>query len=96
MFAALDAGQFQNCFVNRAADVIAIYGKTSRRTHNKKRGVIPGHMVSAFAARQRLVLGQVKVADTSNEVTAIRGHLHMLAIERTRLRNLMPKKQLDH
>ena len=39
------------------------------------------HMVSAFAARQRLVLGQVKVADKSNEIIAIPKLLDMLAIE---------------
>jgi predicted transposase YbfD/YdcC len=38
-------------------------------------------MVSAFAARQRLVLGQVKVADKSNEIIAIPALLDMLVIE---------------
>ena len=38
-------------------------------------------MVSAFAARQRLVLGQVKVAEKSNEIVAIPKLLDMLAIE---------------
>jgi hypothetical protein len=38
-------------------------------------------MVSAFAARQRLVLGQVKVAEKSNEIIAIPKLLEMLAIE---------------
>ena len=38
-------------------------------------------MVSAFAARQRLVLGQIKVADKSNEIVAIPKLLDMLAIE---------------
>jgi predicted transposase YbfD/YdcC len=38
-------------------------------------------MVSAFAARQRLVLGRVKVADKSNEIIAIPALLDMLAIE---------------
>ena len=39
------------------------------------------HMVSAFAAHQRLVLGQVKVADKSNEIVAIPKLLDLLAIE---------------
>ena len=86
IFAALDAEQFQKCFVGFAAaltgipaDVIAIDGKTSRRA--KQGGVNLIHMVSAFAARQRLVLGQVKVAEKSNEIVAIPKLLDMLAIE---------------
>ena len=58
--------------------MIAIDGKTSRRS---KGANAPIHMVSAFAARQRLVLGQVKVAEKSNEILAIPKLLDMLAIE---------------
>jgi len=87
IFATLDAEQFQRCFVawvaaltGTPADVIAIDGKTLRRAH--KRGTKAAiHMVSAFAARQRLVLGQVKVAEKSNEIVAIPALLEMLAIE---------------
>jgi len=61
--------------------VIAIDGKTSRRSYQKKNAKAPIHMVSAFAARQRLVLGQVKVAEKSNEIVAIPKLLDMLAIE---------------
>jgi hypothetical protein len=39
-------------------DVIAIDGKTSRRSHDRAKGRAPLHLVSAWAARQRLVLGQ--------------------------------------
>ena len=88
IFAALDADQFQHCFVawvaaltGVPAGVIAIDGKTVRRSGHKKRGKAPIHMVSAFAARQRLVLGQVKVAEKSNEIIAIPKLLNMLAIE---------------
>ena len=63
------------------AGVIAIDGKTVRRSGHKKGGKAPIHMVSAFAARQRLVLGQVKVAEKSNEIIAIPKLLNMLAIE---------------
>tara|TARA_R110002074_G_scaffold283639_1_gene455279 strand:+ start:554 stop:904 length:351 start_codon:yes stop_codon:yes gene_type:complete len=86
VFAAFDAEQFQKGFVSWvtaltgiAADVIAIDGKTSRRSARK--GQSPIHMVSAFAARQRLVLGQVKVAEKSNEIVTIPRLLDMLAIE---------------
>jgi len=88
VFAALDPESFQKCFVawvatltGAPADVIAIDGKTSRRSYQKKGGLNPIHMVSAFAARQRLVLGQVKVAQKSNEIVAIPRLLDMLAIE---------------
>ena len=88
ILATLDAEQFQRCFVSwvasltgAPAEVIAIDGKTSRRSYQKKGGKAPIHMVSAFAARQRLVLGQVKVADKSNEIVAIPKLLEMMAIE---------------
>jgi len=88
ILATLDAEQFQRCFVawvaaltGAPADVIAIDGKTVRRSGHKKGAKAPIHMVSAFAARQRLVLGQVKVAEKSNEIVAIPALLEMMAIE---------------
>jgi len=88
IFATLDAERFQRCFVawvaaltGAPAGVIAIDGKTARRSFEKKAGKAAIHMVSAFAARQRLVLGQVKVADKSNEIVAIPKLLEMLSIE---------------
>jgi predicted transposase YbfD/YdcC len=88
IFATLDAEHFQKCFVawvsaesGAASDVIAIDGKTARRSGDKKGAKAAIHMVSAFAARQRLVLGQVKVAEKSNEIVAIPKLLEMMAIE---------------
>src|SRR3546814_9216973 len=88
IFATLDAEQFQQCFVKwvasltgTCAEVIAIDGKTSRRSHDKAGGKAAIHMVSAFAARQRLVLGQVKIDEKSNEITAIPRLLAMMDIE---------------
>lgn len=63
-------------------EVIAIDGKTIRgaKSGGKKS---PIHMVSAWAAQNKLVLGQTKVADKSNEITAIPKLLEVLAIEDT-------------
>ena len=88
IFATLDARAFQLCFVawvaaltNTPAEVIAVDGKTSRRSYQKKGSKEAIHMVSAFAARQRIVLGQVKVNEKSNEIVAIPALLDMLEIE---------------
>src|SRR5208337_3487949 len=88
ILAVPDAEQFQRCFVGWVAavtgvpsGVVAIDGKTVRRSGHKRGGKAPIHMISAFAARQRLVLGQIKVAEKSNEIVAIPRLLDMLAIE---------------
>ena len=88
IFATLDARAFQLCFVawvaaltNTPAEVIAIDGKTSRRSYQSKGSKEAIHMVSAFAARQRIVLGQVKVNEKSNEIVAIPALLDMMSIE---------------
>jgi hypothetical protein len=59
--------------------VIAIDGKTVRRSGHKRSGKAAIHMVSAFAAGQRLELGQVKMAEKSNEIIAIPKLLDLLA-----------------
>ncbi len=88
IFAALDAEAFQRCFVSWVsaitkipAEVIAIDGKTSRRSYTKKGANDAIHIVSAFAARQRLVLAQTKVEEKSNEIVAIPKLLAMLSLE---------------
>lgn len=75
---ALDGDLFKACFASWVEalkdgdpDIIAIDGKTSRRTHARRRGREPLHMVSAWATRQRLVLGQEATEAKSNEITAI-------------------------
>jgi predicted transposase YbfD/YdcC len=52
-------------------DLVAIDGKTSRRSHDRSTDKAPLHLVSAFATTSRLVLGQEAVADKTNEITAI-------------------------
>jgi predicted transposase YbfD/YdcC len=88
VFARLDAQQFQECFLEwvRAINtltrgqVIAIDGKTLRGSHDQSLGKAAIHMVSAWAAENRLVLGQTKVAEKSNEITAIPELLAVLDI----------------
>ena len=75
---ALDGELFKTCFVtwvetlkDGEPDIIAIDGKTSRRSHARGQGREPLHLVSAWATRQRLVLGQEATDVKSNEITAI-------------------------
>lgn len=84
---AVDPALFKACFTSwveglREAepDIIAIDGKTSRRTHARKKGREPLHLVSAWASRQRLVLGQEAVSGKSNEIVAIPCLLERLAL----------------
>lgn len=86
--AALDPELFKGCFTRwveglREAepDLVAVDGKTSRRTHARGKGREPLHLVSAWATRQRLVLGQEAVAGKSNEIAAIPLLLERLALE---------------
>lgn len=74
----IDPGLFRDCFVAWVAecwpdklDLVAIDGKTSRRSHNRRTGDKALHLVSAFATNSRLVLGQEAVFEKSNEITAI-------------------------
>lgn len=79
VFAALDPRQFAECFRNwteglrrhLCGEIVALDGKTLRRSHDRRRGKSAIHLVSAWARENGLVLGQLKVADKSNEITAI-------------------------
>ncbi len=62
-------------------DLVAIDGKTSRRSHDRSADKAPLHLVSAFATTSRLVLGQEAVADKANEITAIPVLLDRLAAQ---------------
>jgi predicted transposase YbfD/YdcC len=75
---SIDPDTFKACFMAWVADLredtpdlIAIDGKTSRRSHDRAKARAPLHMVSAWASRQRLVLGQEAVDEKSNEIIAI-------------------------
>jgi predicted transposase YbfD/YdcC len=78
LFRLLDPTRFHACFLafmRRFAEtlqgVVALDGKTLRRSFDHAAAQSPLHLVSAWAADQRLVLGQVAVDDKSNEITAV-------------------------
>jgi len=89
---AMDGALFAQCFTAwveglrepapaaTAPEVVAIDGKTSRRTHDRSKDRGPLHMVSAWASSQRLVLGQQACEAKSNEITAIPLLLERLAL----------------
>jgi len=74
----IDPALFSACFAAwvkqtwpERPDLVAIDGKTSRRSHDKAAGKKALHLVSAFATTGRLVLGQEAVEEKSNEISAI-------------------------
>lgn len=88
VFGLLDPDQFHTCFTNwilsvsevTKGQVIAIDGKTLRRSHDKTLGKGAIVIVSAWATANHLVLGQVKVDDKSNEIKAVPELLRALDI----------------
>jgi len=87
VFARIKPSEFQERFIRWVqavqtktdGEVVGIDGKTARRSHNK--GVGPLHLVSAWASRNRLVLGQIKVDEKSNEITAVPELLKLLDLK---------------
>lgn len=86
VFGALDPRQFLDCFLRwtqslRQAvhqEIVAIDGKALRRAMNKKANL--KYVVSAWAESNHLVLGQLKVSDKSNEITAVPELLRVLEL----------------
>src|SRR5207249_10905854 len=80
---------FEQCFLawvgavvtHTEGEVVALDGKTLRRSHDRGAGRAALHLVSAWAATNRLVLGQVAVDAKSNEITALPALLQVLALE---------------
>ncbi len=89
VFSRIDPEEFKSCFMEwiqaisrlTKGDVVAVDGKTLRRSHDKSNGKSAIHMVSAWACANGLVMGQVKTREKSNEITAIPQLLKMLEIE---------------
>ena len=79
VFARLDPKQFERCFRQwveavsevMEGEVVAIDGKSVRGSRDRMSGRSAIHMVSAWASANHLVLGQLKVAERSNEIAAI-------------------------
>ncbi len=88
LFALLNPEQFQQCFQawvlaveeRTQGQVIALDGKQLRRSHDKALGKKAIYMVSAWASQNGMVLGQRKVDDHSNEITAIPPLLDLLEV----------------
>jgi predicted transposase YbfD/YdcC len=88
IFAMLDPKEFQDCFIAwiqsiqdlMEDQIIAVDGKTLRRSFDKSSDKKAIHMISAWASSNSVVLGQIKTAEKSNEITAIPILLKMLDI----------------
>lgn len=88
VFWLLNPESFKECFINwvksfqeSMQEVIAIDGKTLRHSFDNAKDKPAIHMISAFATKSRLVLGQQKVNDKSNEITAIPELLRLLDVK---------------
>ena len=89
VFGALDPAEFRHCFISWTqsicqllpGEVVPIDGKRLRRSHDKYQGQKAIHMVSAWANQAQMVLGQFKVDDKSNEITAIPALLKLLTLK---------------
>ena len=89
VFARLDPEQFQSCFMAWTqaiaellpGEVVAIDGKTARRSYDRAGSKRAMHLVSAWATRNTLTLGQVRTEEKSNEITAIPQLLNLLDLQ---------------
>jgi len=89
IFAAINPVHFHKCFAewvdgvreNIGCEVIAVDGKTIRGSRDIAKGKRATHIVSAWAAENRLVLGQIATDEKSNEITAIPQLLELLELK---------------
>ena len=88
IFAMIKIDEFQACLLNWVTalhevtdgQIVAIDGKTLRRSYDRASSKAAIHMVSAWASANHISLGQVVVDDKSNEITAIPKLLQMLEV----------------
>ena len=87
-FSLLDPASFQQCFIDwvrsihtSVQGVVAIDGKTARGSHNRGKGKQAIHIVGAWATESGIALGQTKVDDKTNEITAIPKLLRTLDVK---------------
>lgn len=88
IFRLLDPGRFHAWFIGfmkqfaeGCQGVVAIDGKTMRRSFDRAAEASPLHLVSAWAVDARLCLGQLAVGDKSNEIVAVPKLLELLALK---------------
>lgn len=89
VFSIISFEEFRDCFIKwigavcKATDgqIVPIDGKTLRRSHNRSCGKSAIHIVSAWASDNRVVLGQTKTDEKSNEITAIPELLNLLELK---------------
>lgn len=89
VFSLINPKQLQSSFIDWArslvkisnGEVIAVDGKTLRRSHDRAKNKKAIHMVSAWASHNAVVLGQVKTTEKSNEITAIPALLRRLILK---------------
>jgi predicted transposase YbfD/YdcC len=89
LFRRMEPGKFQQCFMDWTASVcghtdgqlIAIDGKTLRRSHDAMENKKAIHVISAWSSMNQVVLAQMKVDDKSNEITAIPELLALLDLK---------------
>ena len=89
IFAAISSNALHRCFAEWvetireaiSGEIVAVDGKTLRRSKDKQKGLKPLHVVSAWANQNRLVLGEIATEEKSNEITAIPALLKLLNIK---------------
>jgi predicted transposase YbfD/YdcC len=115
VFSLISPDEFEACFMQwislirfkSPGEIVAIDGKTLRRSHDEKNGKSALHMVSAWASENALVLGQRKTDSKSNEITAIPELIQLLDISgcvvtvdamgcQKNIAELIIKKQADY